>query len=288
MDLIKGSEPARKKTLAKDILLSGVGIHSGMDVNLHLKPSSSGRVVFSRTDQAGHEFQVDPEHVEAENNSTLVSEGYRVRTIEHLMASLYIFGVDSILVELDGEEVPILDGSALPFIHAILQVGVKDLPQKREFIEIIKSFTLRDKDAYISVSANPDFSVIYSIDFAHPLILKQELSLSVNPENFKEEIAPARTFGFLKDVPALRERGLALGGSFSNAVVLDDEKVISGPLRFPDEFVRHKILDLIGDLSLLGHPVLGSFKVHKGSHPLHHKLVQFLLRNTDCWKFRAP
>lgn len=274
-----------KKTLQKEVSFSGVGVHSGKNVNLALIPSDSGEIIFRRADLDNLEMGIDPRQIEAKNSTSLVSKDSRIQTIEHLMATLFAFGIDSLIVELDSGEIPIMDGSALPFVAAILQAGTKPLTLNKKTIQILKPFVLQEKEASISFFPDSDFKITYLIDFAHPVIGKQELSLSVNLRTFASEIAPARTFGFLKDVELMRSQGLALGGSLENALVLDDEKVINGPLRFPDEFVRHKILDLIGDLSLLGSPLLGHFKAEKAGHSLHLRAVQFLLDSPEFWAY---
>lgn len=274
-----------KRTLEKTVCLSGVGIHSGKKVTLILRPSSRGKILFRRLDLGGLEIEVDPQKVEVKNCISLVSGPCVIQTIEHLLAVLHIFGVDSLEIELDGPEIPALDGSAAPLARAILNASLKPLPEKKKAVKILKAHTLREHQASLSFSPDPDFRITYVIDFSHPLIRRQELSLALTQKAFLDEIAPARTFGFLKDVPELRRRGLALGGTLENAVVLDDEKVISGPLRYPDEFVRHKILDLIGDLALFGHPLLGHFQADRAGHGLHLKAVHFFLQNPDFWAF---
>lgn len=272
------------RTIQKEVHFSGIGVHSGKDVNLRLMPSSSGKIVFRRTDLENLELTLDWRRIEARNNTSLVAERCRIQTLEHLLAVLYVLGVDSLIVEMDGEEIPIMDGSASPILEYILEAGFKALPQKKRYIKILKSFSLKEKEASVSFLPDSVFKITYCIEFDHPLINRQEKSFLFDPENFKNEIAPARTFGFLKDVPALRAEGLALGGSLENALVLDEKDVINGPLRFPDEFVRHKILDFIGDLSLTGSPLIGHFKAHKAGHNLHLKAVHFLLKNQEFWR----
>jgi len=274
-----------KITIQKEIHLSGVGIHSGTNVNLILKPSSSGQILFRRTDLDNLEFSLDSKKIETLSSTSLAGEDYKIQTIEHLMAVLYAFGIDSAVIELNGNEIPIMDGSASPFVQAILKAGIKLLPEKKKVIKILKPFIIKEKEASVSFYPDSDFKITYCIEYDHPVIQKQELSLSVNLKNFVTEIAPARTFGFLKDVPALRAQGLALGGSLENAIVLDEKDVISGPLRYPDEFVRHKILDLIGDLCLLGSPVLGHFKALKAGHALHLKAINFILDSPEFWTY---
>lgn len=274
-----------KSTIQKEVHLSGIGVHSGTNVDLILRPSSSGQILFRRTDLNNLEFTLDSKKIETLSSTSLAGEDYKIQTIEHLMAVLYAFGIDSLIIELNGNEIPIMDGSASPFVQAILKAGITLLPEKKKIIKILKPFIIKEKEASVSFYPDSDLKITYCIEYDHPAIQKQELSLSINLKNFVTAIAPARTFGFLKDVPALRAQGLALGGSLENAVVLDEKKVISGPLRYPEEFVRHKILDLIGDLSLLGSPVLGHFKAHKAGHALHLKAINFILDSPEFWTY---
>ncbi|MGB8952878.1 MAG: UDP-3-O-acyl-N-acetylglucosamine deacetylase [Candidatus Aminicenantales bacterium] len=274
------------KTLKREISLSGVGVHTGRDVRLILKPSTSGSLIFRRVDLGGMELCPDPRHIEAKNSTVLTGEKFRIQTVEHLMAALYAFGIDSLVVELDRDEVPFLDGSAVPFARAFLQAGVKSLHLKKKCMKILKPFTLRDKDASFSFSPDSCLRLSYRIDYFHPAVRKQEVSLEMNAEIFLREIAPARTFGFLRDVDALRRQGLALGASLDNTIALDEKKVVNGPLRFPDEFVRHKLLDLLGDLALLGFPLIGHFKGDRAGHYLHLKAVRFLLDNPEFWTYQ--
>lgn len=274
-----------KSTIQKEIHFSGVGVHSGKKVNLLLRPSSSGEIIFRRTDLDNLELALDPKKIETKSSTYLVSEECKIQTLEHLLAVLYMLGIDSLIIEINGDEIPIMDGSASPFVQAILSAGIMSLPERKKSIKIIKPSSLEEKDAAFSFFPDSGFKITYSIEYDHPAIQRQELSLSLNLENFIKEVAPARTFGFLKDVPALRAQGLAAGGSLDNAVVLDEKSVISGPLRYPDEFVRHKILDLIGDLSLMGSPLTGHFKAHKAGHSLHLKAIHFLLDNPEFWTY---
>jgi UDP-3-O-[3-hydroxymyristoyl] N-acetylglucosamine deacetylase len=273
----------RKLTIGKEVFFRGAGIHSGKDVGLILKPSDSGDVVFRRTDLGGREIGLDPRKTETKNCSFLSSGDFGIRTVEHLLAALSASGIDSILAEMDGEEVPILDGSALPFAEAIKAAGIRPAGTEKKVFRITRPFRLEERGASVNVLPDPEFSVSYVIEFDHPAVGRQEAEIRITPEAFLREIAPARTFGFLKDVPELQRRGLALGGSYGSAVILDDEKVVNGPLRFPDEFVRHKILDLIGDLYLLGCPVAGRFEAFKAGHGLHVRTVNHLLDNPFLW-----
>jgi UDP-3-O-[3-hydroxymyristoyl] N-acetylglucosamine deacetylase len=274
-----------KRTLKKQVSLSGIGVHSGKKVTMTLKPSPKGEILFRRLDLGGAEVALDPRKADAGNCLTLTSNTGFVQTTEHLLAVLHIYGIDSLEIELNGPEIPIMDGSAAPIAEAVLRAGTSTLPAQRETMKIVRAHSLNENEAGLSFSPDPDFRVTYSIDFPHPLIRRQEYSLALTQKAFLAEIAPARTFGFLRDVPELYRRGLAQGGTFENAVVLDDEKVISGPLRYPDEFVRHKILDLIGDLGLLGQPLLGHFRADRAGHSMHLKAVRFLLENPEFWIF---
>jgi UDP-3-O-[3-hydroxymyristoyl] N-acetylglucosamine deacetylase len=274
-----------KRTIERQVSLAGVGIHSGRKVTLTLMPSSRGTIAFRRTDLNDIEMTVDPRMTEARNCTSLVFGECRVRTIEHLMAVLFIFGIDSLDVSLDGEEIPILDGSAGPLARAVLEAGVRQLQEGKKAIRILKPLMFREKGASLRVLPDDDFRVGYEIDFSHPAIGRQSLTLRLSRRVFLEEIAPARTFGFIKDVAGLHQQGLALGGSLENAVVLDEEKVINGPLRYPDEFVRHKILDLIGDLAVLGHPPFGRFQADRAGHNLHLTAVRSVLADSGVWAY---
>ncbi len=274
-----------KRTIGREILFSGVGVHSGQVVDLRLVPSPSGEVVFRRTDLGNMELRVDPKKIEARNCSALVTPECKVQTIEHLMAALFVFGIESVLIELNGGEIPVLDGSAASFAQAIREAGVRPVSGRKKSIKILEPITIYEKGASILCYPDSDFRVSYFIEYPHPAIGRQELTVALTLENFISGIAPARTFGFLKDVESLRGKGLALGGSLENAIVLDDLRVMNPPLRFADEFVRHKILDLIGDFSLLGHPLIGHIRAHKAGHALHLKTVNYLLDNPELWEF---
>jgi UDP-3-O-[3-hydroxymyristoyl] N-acetylglucosamine deacetylase len=273
-----------KKTINKEIMISGIGIHTGKTVEMILKPSDSGQIVFKRTDVEDFESPLDIGKVDSLNCTMLKTRKGKIYTLEHLLAVLWVYGVDSLIVELNGGEVPIMDGSAYPFVQAVKKAGIRSIARKKSILTIIEPFIIKENGASISVSPDRELRVTYHISFEHPSIKQQGLSISVNQEEFEREIAPARTFGFLEDVPGLRMKGLALGGSLKNAVVLDKKRIISGPLRFPDEFARHKILDFIGDLSLTRTPVIGHFIAKKAGHALHLKMVKFLLDNPKYWK----
>ena len=274
-----------KLTISKELSFRGVGIHTGKVVDLVLRPSDSGEIVFRRKGADGPGLVLDPRVTGSRNCSYLESEAGRIETVEHLLASLSAFGVDSLDVETDGPEIPILDGSAGPFVEAFAAIGTRPAGSGGRILKVTAPFVVAEGGASVEAVPDPGFRISYHIAFDHPAIGVQSFDLLVTRESFCTEIAPARTFGFLKDVPELRRRGLALGGSFSNALILDDEKLVNGPLRFPDEFVRHKVLDLVGDLFLLGVPVRGHFTARKAGHALHIKAVRYLLDHPECREY---
>jgi len=275
-----------KRTIGNELNFRGIGIHSGRVVDLVLKPSDSGEIVFRRTDMDGSEILLDPRAASTRNCSFLAAGDCRIQTVEHLLAALSGFGVDSLLIEVGGGEVPILDGSALPFAEALAGTGTRPIGPAKKILKVRKRFAVEDRGASLEVLPDSGFEISYFIDFDHPAVGRQEIDIKVTEATFRTGIAPARTFGFLKDVPELQRRGLALGGSYENAIILDDEKVVNGPLRFPDEFVRHKVLDLVGDLYLLGCPVSGRFVARKAGHGLHLQAVKFLLDHPEYGEYR--
>jgi UDP-3-O-[3-hydroxymyristoyl] N-acetylglucosamine deacetylase len=273
-----------QKTLSRGFELSGVGVHSGKPVHLAVLPRAEGGLVFRRTDLDGLEIPLAGGRLEARHSTAIVAEKFRVTTIEHLLAALFAFGVRHAVIALDADEVPILDGSALPFVRAIEAAGTRALIAPAAGLRIVRPFAVEEDGASIVVeppSAEDTLDLSYGIEYAHPAIGMQALSMTFDPEAFARDVAPARTFGFLHDVETLRARGLAFGASYENTVVLDADRVVSGPLRFPDEFVRHKLLDLTGDLALLGRPLAGRFTAHKAGHRLHLEVVRFLLAHPE-------
>ena len=205
-------------------------------------------------------------------------------TVEHLLAALTALGIDNVIVELNSPEVPIMDGSAAPFVYLVNEAGVKRLPAPRRYLKALRPISLTQGDKRIALYPSDHFKVTYSISFDHPLLRHQSRTMKITEESFVEEIAPARTFGFLKEVEMLRQRGLALGGSLDNAIVLGETGVLNNALRFEDEFVRHKILDVIGDLSLVGYPVVGHLVAHRGGHALHTAFAARILEEPDAWR----
>ncbi len=274
----------KKHTISDNLYFSGVGIHSGEVVDCTLKPSDAGCVIFHRNDLNHREFRLDPGRVETRNSTTLLVGRHRIQTVEHLLAALSAMEIDSVVVELSGGEVPVMDGSALPFIEALRNAGLTSLEQARPHLRIREAFTLHEDEASIRMMPASRLEIFYRIQFDHPLIGIQEKELFMDKETFMREVAPARTFGFVRELKALHERNLARGAGLQNVIGLDDEGVVNGSLRFPDEFVRHKILDLIGDLSLLGYPLVGRVEADKAGHALHHKAVLHLAAHPDIFE----
>jgi UDP-3-O-[3-hydroxymyristoyl] N-acetylglucosamine deacetylase len=281
----------RQTTLRDRIAVSGIGIHSGRPVTLTLHPADAGTgVVFIRCGLNGKpelEIRANARSVTATELATVLGDasGPGVSTIEHIMAALCGLGVDNCVIELDGPEAPIMDGSAAPFVDAIDQVGVAFLTAPRRYTKVLKPVRVAIGDSYGELRPySRGFRVEVEIDFVHPLIGKQALSIEVGPRTFRREVARARTFGFLKDVPHLWSAGYALGASLENTLVVADDRVLNPEgLRFPDEFVRHKALDAIGDLALAGAPILGAYRSVRGSHKLNHAVLSALITDPTAW-----
>lgn len=271
----------KQQTLAEKVTCRGKGLHSGANVSLTLRPGRANTgVTFVRTDLGGVEIPARPASVCSMYRATTLGGGKEsVATVEHLLGALYALEVDNVRVEVDGPEIPVLDGSAAPFVELIRTAGVFQQAELRPRLRILEPVEVVDGDRRIRVEPCEDFAIRYMIEFAHPAIRRQEFALdSVTAESFEHELARARTFGFLDEVAALREVGLGRGGDLDNTVVLDDSRVINpGGLRFADEFVRHKALDLVGDLALLGVGIEGLVSVERGGHALHQRLVSAIL-----------
>ena len=283
-----------QQTLAEKVSCSGKGLHSGANVALTLRPGRADTgVVFVRTDLDGAEIPAVPSSVRSIYRATTLGRGdASVATVEHILAALYALRVDNVRVELDGPEVPVLDGSAAPFVALIRRAGLFTQRAPRARLRILESVEVVDGERRISVHPADRFRIHYAIDFAHPAIQRQEIEVeSVTAAHFEREFARARTFGFLDEVAALREAGLGLGGDLDNTVVLDADRVINPTgLRFRDEFVRHKALDLIGDLALLGVELEGEVRVERGGHALHQRLVSAILTQPQAseWLGATP
>ena len=275
-----------QRTLRRHISCVGIGLHSGNKVNLTLKPAAADfGIRFRRTDLGGHEIAATVQHLGGIQLATgLARNEVSVETVEHLLAALTSTGVDNVLVELNSPEVPIMDGSAAPFIYLINEAGVKRLQTPRKYLKIVRPIAISRGDKRIALYPSDHFKVTYSISYDHPLLRHQSRTLRVTEESFVEEIGPARTFTFLKDVEMLRPNGLALGGSLENAIVLGETGVLNNALRFEDEFVRHKIQDAVGDLALVGYPVVGHLVAHRAGHALHTEFASKILEETHAWR----
>jgi UDP-3-O-[3-hydroxymyristoyl] N-acetylglucosamine deacetylase len=274
-----------QRTLRRSITCAGIGLHSGRKVTLSLKPApADSGIRFRRADLGGLEVPATVQHVGGINYATgLTRDAVRVDTVEHLLAALVSLGIDNAIVELNSPEVPIMDGSAAPFIYVIHEAGVKQLGAARRYLKVLRPMSLSRGDKRIALYPSDHFKVTYSIALDHPMLRHQSRTLRISPESFIEQIAPARTFTFLKEVEMLRQQGLALGGSLENAVVIGDTGVLNNGLRFDDEFVRHKILDVIGDMALVGYPVIGHLVAHRGGHALHTAFAAQVLEERDSW-----
>ena len=280
----------KQRTLKNAIRATGVGLHSGDKVYMTLRPAPvDNGIVFRRVDLAVPvELRACAERVgDTSLSTTLIENGVRVSTIEHLLSAMAGLGIDNAYVDLSAAEVPIMDGSAGPFVFLIQSAGVEDQPAAKRFIRIKKPVVVKDGDKWARFEPFDGFKVGFSIDFNHPLFSKATSSAEVDfsTTSFVKEVSRARTFGFMKDIEYLRERNLALGGSMDNAIVLDDYRVLNEDgLRYEDEFVKHKILDAIGDLYLLGHSLIGAFYGHKSGHQLNNLLLRTLRAEREAWE----
>ena len=275
-----------QRTLRRSVSCSGIGLHSGRKVTLRLKPAPADHGIrFKRLDLDGLEVPAVADRISGISYATgLAQDAASVGTVEHLLAALVGLGVDNVSVELNQAEVPIMDGSAASFVYLVHEAGVRTLKAPRRFLKVVRPIALSNGNKRIAVYASDHFKVTYSISFDHPLLRHQSRTQHVTEETFAEEIAPARTFGFLKEVEQLRKKGLALGGSLDNAIVLGETGFLNNTLRFEDEFVRHKILDVIGDLALVGYPIIGHVVAHRGGHALHAGFARKILEETDAWR----
>ncbi len=280
----------RQRSLKSLVRATGVGLHTGQKVGLTLRPAHpDAGVVFRRVDLASPvDIPARADLVgETRLSSCLVHGGAKVYTVEHLMSALAGLGVDNVYVDLDGPEVPIMDGSAAPFVLLVQQAGLQEQSAPKRFLRIKKRVEVRDADKWARFDPYEGLKLSFSIVFNHPVIEKSSQSVTVDfaQTSYLKEIARARTFGFMHDVESLRESGLALGGGLDNAVVLDEYRVLNAEgLRFADEFIRHKVLDAIGDIYLLGKPLLGAFSAHKSGHALNNLLLRALLADPSAWE----
>ncbi len=280
----------RQRTLKNVIRATGVGLHTGDKVYLTLRPAAADTgIVFRRTDlEPAVDIQANPLNVGDTRLSTTLTNGdVRVSTVEHLLSAFAGLGIDNAFVDVSAPEVPIMDGSAAPFVFLLQSAGIEEQNRPRRFIAIKKTILVEDGDKYARFDPLDGFKVEFSIDFDHPVFASrlQTATVDFSTTSFVKEVSRARTFGFLRDIEALQQQNLALGGSLDNAVVVDDFRVLNeGGLRYEDEFVKHKILDAIGDLYLLGHPLIGAFRGHKSGHALNNRLLRTLLADRSAWE----
>jgi UDP-3-O-[3-hydroxymyristoyl] N-acetylglucosamine deacetylase len=280
----------KQRTLKNVIRATGVGLHTGKKVYLTLRPAAAGTgIVFRRTDlDPPVSIPACPENVgDTKLSTTLVKGDVRISTVEHLLSALAGFGVDNACIDLSADEVPIMDGSAGPFVFLIQSAGIEEQNFPKRFLRITRTVRVEDDDKWAMFEPFDGFRVGFTIQFDHPVFNSQNCHAEINfsTTSFVKEVSRARTFGFMRDVELLRQRNLILGGSLDNAVVVDDYRVLNEDgLRYQDECVKHKILDVIGDLYLLGHSLIGSFRGYKSGHELNNRLLALLLQQRDAWE----
>ncbi len=279
-----------QRTLKNVIRATGVGLHTGEKIYLVLRPAAVDTgIIFRRVDlDEPVEIKASPENVgDTQLSTSLVRGSVRISTVEHLLSALAGLGIDNAYIDLSAPEVPIMDGSAGPFVFLIQSAGIQDQQAPKRFIRIKKTVQVEENDKWARFEPFEGFKVGFTIDFEHPVFRQrtQHAEVDFSTTSFVKEVSRARTFGFMRDIEQLRERRLALGGSLDNAVVLDDFRVLNEDgLRYEDEFVKHKVLDAIGDLYLLGHSLIGAFNGHKSGHALNNKLLQALLQEESAWE----
>lgn len=273
-------------TLRRAVSVCGIGLHTGQEAELTLCPAPADTgYVFRRTDLNGFEVAAVPHHVtHVSYATTLMRAGVMVSTVEHVLSALYGCGIDNAILDVTNCEVPILDGSARPFVEAIAKAGTLTLESPRQVLQVKQRLEVVEGNRRLAIEPSDGFIIESTIDFAHPCIGRQTFVCEVTPETYRQEIAPARTFGFLAEAEVLRRHGLVRGATLENAIVLDADSILSPePLRFPDEFARHKVLDIIGDFALLGLPLQGRIIAERSGHGLHAALIGRLLREAQAW-----
>ena len=282
----------KQRTLKRIVQTTGVGLHTGKKVTLTLRPASANTgVIYRRTDlNPPVDFPADAKSVRDTMLCTcLVNEhDVRISTVEHLNAALAALGIDNIVVEVNAPEIPIMDGSAAPFIYLLMDAGIEELNSAKKFVRIKQPVRVEDGDKWAELTPHNGFSLDFTIDFNHPAIdaSTQRYRMDFSAEAFTRQISRARTFGFMRDIEALQSRGLCLGGSFDCAIVVDDYRVLNEDgLRFEDEFVRHKMLDAVGDLYMCGHNIIGALTAFKSGHALNNKLLQAVLARQEAWEW---
>ncbi len=282
----------KQRTIQKKVSTTGIGLHSGKEVTLAFVPSEINTGIrFQRTDLAEKSIIPAQAHLVADTmmSSNLIENGVKIGTVEHLLSAICAMGIDNLLIEVSSAEIPIMDGSALNFLELIEQVGITEQFADKQFLKIIKPIHIEqgDKWAELIPMEKQGFELNFKIDFEHPVIAKtpQQVNFQLTSSNFKNQLANARTFGFLKDIEYLQQNNLALGGSLDNAIVLDDKNMLNKQaLRYPDEFVRHKILDAIGDLYMIGYQVLGQYNAYKSGHELNNQLIRAVLEDKNSFE----
>lgn len=272
-------------TILRPVETSGIGLHTGVQSRLRLVPAPADTgIVFRRTDLDNFPIEAQGHNVARVSYATsLMKQGVLLSTTEHLLAAIYSCGIDNVYADIDAIEVPILDGSAEPFVVMLEEAGVRKLRRRRQYLKVLQPLEVSEGDRRIGIYPADDFRVTCFVDFGHPLVGKQEIEMVVSPDAFRRLLARARTFCFERDIEPLRAMGLIRGGSLENAIVLTRDGVMNGPLRFVDEFGRHKALDLIGDLALAGLPLLAHVEAHKAGHALHTQIVSRLLTDPSLW-----
>jgi UDP-3-O-[3-hydroxymyristoyl] N-acetylglucosamine deacetylase len=282
----------KQRTIKQSVKETGIGLHKGDKVTMTLRPAPANTgIVFRRVDL--EPFADIPARADAVGDTMLCTclsnaDGVTISTVEHLASALAGLGIDNIIVEVDSDELPIMDGSASPFIFLLQSVGIEELNTPKQFIKIKKTIRVTDADKWAELRPHDGFRVDFRIDFDHPAIsqTRQHMVLDFNSSSYVDEVSRARTFGFMKDLEYMNANNLALGGSMANAVALDEYRVLNPEgLRYSDEFLKHKILDAIGDLYLGGHSIIGELVAYKTGHGLNNKLLNALLQNQSCWEF---
>jgi UDP-3-O-[3-hydroxymyristoyl] N-acetylglucosamine deacetylase len=282
------TDPVKQRTIAYETNCQGIGVHSGNKVHLTIKPAAANHGIrFVRTDLPGTPMipALFNQVVDTSLATVIGSEGAIVSTIEHLMAALSALSIDNAVIALDAYEMPIMDGSARPFFELLEEVGVEEQEAERCFFVIKKPVELRDGNKFVAAYPFNGRKLSCTIEYDHPLIQTQAISVNLDPHVFREDISPARTFGFAQEVEMMKRFGLARGGSLENAIVVDQDKIMNpGGLRFADEFVRHKLLDCIGDFSLLGMPIVGHLVTYRSGHAFNHAFLEKLFQNKSSWQ----
>jgi len=276
-----------QNTLKNEIEIKGTGLHTGRQVRMRLKPAPRDTgVVFIRTDRSDAQIKASVSSVvDTTFATTLASNGVKVGTVEHLLSVFMALQIDNVYVELDGPEVPIMDGSAMPFVRKVMECGIARQAKGISYMRITEPIVVMEGESQIAITPYNGMRITQRIHYKHPLFEEQRFGIDINGKNFINELAPARTFGFLKDIETMKSKGLIKGGSLENAIVLGDKEIVSkGSLRFKDELVRHKILDTLGDISLLGLPIQGHIIANRSGHTLNIKLLRKILLSDSSWE----